>query len=174
MQQLLHIKRMTGMGYSDLADFLGVTRQVLEKAEKGTRCLSTNNMIKLVRLQACLDSLPENDEKAGILPPGKIQPGNQRETECRYLAAVLQRKLARYESSLKKNMRTYQIVSLLTPEDEGDRLWIQKKKNNIIKKLDKCGTAACMKLRKRVYLLIAEADYISRFVNENQSSHESH
>ena len=169
MQDLLNIRETTGMAQENMAAFLGLTRQALAKAEKGICRLSTARLLKLTRLQLCLENLPAGDVE-NKLPVQVAQPGQEieRERECRYLIAVLQRKLAMRETAFKKCMCFYQALCILQPSDKGDVLWIQKMKKDIINKLDNCGPAACMQLRKRVYLLTAEADYISRFVNRNQ------
>ena len=173
MQQIQNIRKATGIGQLALAAFLGTTRQVLAKAEQGVCSLSTSNLLKLSRLQACLDYPAFDNNKKQLALTGESGYDKNHETECRYLASVLQRRLLSCESTFEKSMRLYQALCILAPADEPDELWIRKTKNKIIKKLDKCGSAACMRIRKRIYLLIAEADYISRFVNENQSNPEN-
>lgn len=170
MQQVLNIKNATGIGQEALAGFLGISRQALRKAEKGWFSLSTANLIKLGRLQECFDS---TNKKIPALLPGKYIHDEKREAECHYLASLAQKQLADAEVIFQKNLQLYQALEMMEAENEADLLWIKKTKKDILKKLDKCGTATCMRLRKRIYLLIAEADYIRRLVNENQSNHEN-
>lgn len=174
MQQLLHIRKTTGIGQPALADFLGMTRQGLARMEKGMFRLSTDNLVKLVRLQACIDNLPDIDDKKQMTSIENPEHIITREKECRYFVTVLERRLLGYETAFKKMTHFKEALNVFTPADEAETLWIQKTKIEIIKKLDTCGVATCMRIRKRIYLLIAEADYLNRFVNENQSNLENH
>ncbi len=169
MQDLLNIRTITGMAQENMAAFLGLTRQALGKVESGLCRLGTGNLLKIARLQSCLENLPAGNV-AGQMPGQPVQPGQEieREKECRYQVVVLQRRLDMREAAFRKSMHFYEALSILQPLDEGDTLWIQKMKKDIINKLDHCGPAACMPLRKRIYLLTAEADYINRFVNEQK------
>ena len=163
MQQLQNIQKMTGIGIPALASFLGVSRQAIAKAENGVCSLSIVNLSKISRLQACLDKacLADNEKQ-----PAAISAADEnRAMECRYFAIVLQKRLKSYESAYAKLTRLREALGQLKSEDEAEALWIQKTKNTINKKLDKCGIATCMGLRKRIYLLHAEADYIGSPVN---------
>lgn len=169
MQNLINIRKSTGLGQNALATFLGLTRQALDKVEKGLCSLSTDNLIKLTRLQTCLENLPVADVNKQFNRNAEFDRLLKREADCRYFAAVLQKELAMRELSFKQSSYLYEALKMLQPTDEGDELWIQKTKNETINKLDNCGTAVCMSLRKRVYLLTAEAEYIRDFVDENQT-----
>lgn len=171
MQHVINIRKSTGLGQQSMAAFLGLTRQALDKVEKNLCSFSTANLIKLSRLQACLDGLPDADgnNQCNTQLSGRDESENlqRREADCRYFAAVTQKELSIREASFKKSMLLFEALNILQPTDEGDELWIKKTKNETINKLDNCGPAVCMRLRKRVYLLTAEADYIHQFVNEN-------
>jgi transcriptional regulator with XRE-family HTH domain len=168
MQDPLNIRDRTGMTQENLATFLDMSRRSLTKVEKGICSLGTGKLIKLARLQVCLENLPAAQVKNELPIQAAQQQYIKQEKDCRYFILVLQRKLARREATYSQCMNFYKALCILQPQDEGDELWIQKMKKDTIKKLDRCGPVACMPLRKRVYLLTAEIDYISRFVNENQ------
>lgn len=169
MVDLLNIRENTGMSQESLAAYLGITRQALDKAEKGICSLNTSSLLKMSNLQACLERLSIGDNKKQMPVTAEDQQSEiSRQEECNYFISVLQRKLKSLEASFKKSLDLYEALCLMQPADEGDELWIKKTKKDIINKLSNCRTAACMRLRKRIYLLTAEAEYISRFVNENQ------
>ena len=172
MQLIQNIRKTTGIGLQALADFLGMTKQGLAKAEKGIFTLSTANLLKLTRLQACLDCVVLTNNKKQASPAEK-EEYIKREREHRYLAAVLQRKLGKAEATAKKLMYINEALSLLTAADEEEALWIKKTKTDIIRKLKTCRVATSMRVQKRIFLHNAEADYLSWFVKENQSNDES-
>lgn len=167
MQQILHIRNTTGIGQAGLAGLLGISRQALAKAEKGMCSLSTENVLRLSRLSNCLEKTAAAKLQTEI-GPAILEACSKREAACRYGAARLQKMLKTCEATHHESMRLQQALEQLEPVDEAEKTWIQKTKKDIIKKLEQCGTATCIRLRKQIYLLIAEADYISRFVNENQ------
>ena len=171
MQLIANILNTTGISQSMLAGYIGFTRQALMKATKGIISLDTAALIKLSRLQQCIES-EAGSKKQYAQSTGMDKPAAERETICRYRALLLQRKLDACEQVQKKYTHFLHALELLEPEDEEEILWKQKTKTNIIKELDKCGVATYMRLRKQVYLLEAEADYISRFVNDHHPGYE--
>jgi transcriptional regulator with XRE-family HTH domain len=174
MKDLQNIRAITGMAQESLASFLGLTRRSLTKAEKGISGLTTDKLLKLARLQLCMENLPAGEFENQLLAKEAQKPEHvKRERDCRYFIIALQRKVARLEDTFKKCMRFHEALNKLVPADEGDELWIQKMKKDIINKLDQCGPAACMPLRKRICLLTAEADHIHRIVHEPRSMYEN-
>jgi transcriptional regulator with XRE-family HTH domain len=168
MQLIVNILNTTGISQEKLASYIGLSRQALMKAAKHFMSLDTATLIKLSRLQQCIDSA-SHSEKRSVFSTSIPEHAAEREKICRYRALILQRKLDACEQVQKKYTLFLHALELLQPEDEEEILRIQKIKANIIKDLDKCGVATCMRLRKKIYLLEAEADYISRFVNEQNS-----
>ena len=168
MQCISTILNTTGISQEILAGYTGLSRQAMMYAGSGSTSLDTGTLIKLSRLAHCIDSAA-GCEKIQPVPGDIYKHAAERETFCRYRALVLQRKLHACETAQKKYTHFLRALELLQAEGEEERLWIDKTKRNIIKKLDKCGVAACICLRKKVYLLEAEAGYIRRFVNEKIS-----
>ena len=150
MQHLQEIIKTTGISRPELADFLGITRQGLGKAERGLFNLSTANLVKLCRLQACLDELPGEDNKKTTAVAADYSKDRKREMECRHVAAILERKAVILEDAVQKKMRLYQALDRMTAEDEADALWIKKTKKRNLWKKDKEGVFRIQGKRKRV------------------------
>ena len=173
MKCILHILNTTGIRQDLLADYIGLSRQHLIQAAKGFISLDTSSLIKLSRLQHAIEnSLIHGQQEAVSKMKDKYDATN--EMTCRYRALVLQKKLRNYEASRKKYRQLLAALDLFQPADEQEKWWIQRTKTFIIKKLDTCGVATCMRLRKKIYLLEAEADYISRLVNDQHPDYEKH
>jgi transcriptional regulator with XRE-family HTH domain len=171
MKFISHILNTTGMSQDLLAGYTGISRQSLMKAAKGFISLNTSAMIKLSRLQLAIENsvIPEQELAFSKM---KNEYEATKEMTCRYRALVLQKKLDSYEAYQKKYRQFLCALDFFEPADEQEKLWIQRTKTLIIKKLETCGVATCMRLRKQVYLLEAEADYISRLVNEQHPDYE--
>ncbi|MEO6670377.1 MAG: hypothetical protein ABIN36_12925 [Ferruginibacter sp.] len=161
MRCIPHILNTTGIWPEILADYVGLSRQALLKASDGFINPTAEMHIKLSRLQQCIEQTSGYEHEATGTGHLTDQETAQ-ERNCRYRALVLQRKLDKYENIQKKYRLFLRALELFQPVDEEESLWKQKSKSKIIKKLDKCSEATCMRLRKRVYLLTAEADYISK------------
>lgn len=162
MHCIQHILNTTGITPDTLAGYVGLSRQALLKASMSLMSLDTSTLLKLSRLQESIESAAKKEKKSAVPTDVCIDEAEQEKT-CRYRAVVLKRKLDKYESNQKKYTLFLQALELFQPADEEEILWKQKTKRTIIKKLDKCGVAICMGLRKQVYLLETEADYIIKF-----------
>jgi len=171
MKFISHILNTTGISQELLAGYLGLSRQHLMNAANGLVSLETSYVIKLSRLQHAFENSVINGQPDAFSTMNNKDEAT-REMACRYRALVLQKKLDRYEASQKKHRQFLCALDFFQPADEQEKLWIQRTKTFIIKKLDICGVATCMRLRKQVYLLEAEADYISRFVNDQHPVYE--
>ena len=168
MQSISHILNTTGLGQDMLADYAGIKRQNLMKAAIGMIDLDAATVIKLSRLQHTIESVAMNEKKNTAI---KVEPAHDAEQEmaCRYRALVLQKRLEELETTQRKYNHLLYALELFEPADEQEILWVQRTKSFIIKKLDGCGVATCRRLRKRVYLLSAEADYIQQFEKPDQA-----
>lgn len=173
MQNLLHIRKSIGLSQTSLAAYLGISRQAYAKAEKDICSLNTENLIKLSRLHVCAEGLDENSCDMQLhLTAAEHASESRREKDCRFYATIFQKKLTELETFLSDNKRAYETVSAFVPADEGDELWKQKTKKDIHNKLDNCGPDTCMRLRKRICLLLSEADYIRNTLTLTTSTYE--
>lgn len=151
-----------------LAGYVGISRQAMLKVEKGAMNVDSARLIRLAHLQQCInDSMAVDLPAERVLLPGEID--ERRREECLYQLMMLKRKLHVYEETIRKGMILLRSLELLQTVDEEEKLWKLKTKTTIIKKLDKYSEANCMRLRKRIYLLKAEADYVSTIVNDNST-----
>lgn len=150
------------MSQDILAAFTGISRQNLMKAGGGSIQLDSATVIKLSRLQHTIEIAGMSDKRQTVSSTA-CEPDTEAEMTCRYHALVLQRKLDIFEATQKKYTQLLRALELFEPADDHETHWVKKTKTFIIKKLGICGVATCMRLRKRVYLLEAEADYIRKF-----------
>ena len=162
MKSISHILNTTGISQDMLAAYTGLSRQNLMKAGAGFIQLDSATVIKLSRLQHTIETAGISDKQETVSTPA-CEHDTEAEMTCRYYALVLQRKLDLFEATQKKYNRLLRALELFEPADEQEAHWVKKTKTFIIKKLGTCGVATCMRLRKRVYLLEAEADYIRKF-----------
>lgn len=173
MQDLKAIRSSLNLSQESLAAYLQVSRQSVDKVERGLRELTSTKLIKLARLEACMHkSRGRLANKEAFTQKSNVEEELKREKECRYLAMTLQRQLDAVEQSLINSQHLHDALCTLEPMDEGDALWIQKTKKDILNKLDNCKTDTCMRLRKRIYLLMSEADYIRTMLTLTTSTHE--
>ena len=157
------------MSQSALAQWLGISRGMVAKAERNACTLSTAALLKLAQLQRCLFDASHGQEKRRLLnfsetnTADHLKADETRIKECRYQVAMLQRKLERLDAAYTKHTQLYTVLEALEAKVPAQETWMQQHKDKLTKKLPTCGETARRELEKKIYLLTAEVDYINRF-----------
>ena len=169
MKALKQLRMEAGITQAGLAQWLGISRAMLCKVERGVCSLSTAALLKLAQLLSCLPGIADEQAERRLLNVPVCKPADHRKAdearlkECRYQVSMLQRKLERLDAANEKHTRLYTALHTMEEMAPGHETWIQKHKDNLTKKLPACDEAARRELKKKIYLLTAEVDYINRF-----------
>ncbi|MFT3909349.1 MAG: hypothetical protein QM737_07995 [Ferruginibacter sp.] len=130
MQLITNILNATAISQDVLAEYIGLTRQALMKAARNVISLDSAVLIKLSRLQQCIDNAAAAEKQIAI---STAIPGHaaERETICRYNAFLLKRKLDGYEQFQKKFTQFLRALESLEPQDDKETNWIQRTKKTL-------------------------------------------
>jgi transcriptional regulator with XRE-family HTH domain len=180
MQSLKEIREKFSITQRQLAEFLNISRDLLARAENGSRSLPTPALLKLNKLYSLSTSLkvvkdipkPADEQKQTdklspqpCLPAGRLNITIQR---CRLMANKLQGDLDAMISLQHKTIFWHQIVQQLLSEtvSQHERLWLEIQLETARRKLLKCNTAKQLQLRLKIHMLFAEAEFSDMLLKE--------
>ncbi|MES2650054.1 MAG: helix-turn-helix transcriptional regulator [Bacteroidota bacterium] len=137
---------MLGLSQQELADYLGVSRNLYSMAEIDKRQLPTAALMKLTGLHASLTAAIEETKK---LKTNAEKPDEktvkllaQHAKKCEWQAAVNEKKLTQMKKQFTAAEKLLETVEAMAGnhQDEGDRLWIALQRLKAGKKLQRHGS----------------------------------
>ena len=179
MKTIKELRIALGLSQRDMSQFLGLGRSTLTAAEQGHRDLTLTALHKLAQIEIALQSIDADPLSAKQrIPPESEIPGHAEKQaarlhNCRYSVAALQLTLTEMEREYQQNAKLYHVLSALSEQEEPEkRLWLEFNISKLKIKLQSCGTTAQQQLHEKIFLLTAEAGYISQYLEKHPSNEE--
>lgn len=167
MKTIKELRTYIGLSQGDLAEYLGISRSTLIQTEQGISSLNAACLLKVARIEMCLqEPVPANT--LSETEPDHRQRCGEREQTCRYNMALLQRKLNELETTHAQNARLLHILDVLEHSYPDDQTWIHSNRQKAAARLQACSQTIRDQLSERIYLLSAEADYLSQYLEKQK------
>lgn len=163
INSLKELRARLGLTQTDLAEYLGIARTILIRAETGLCTLTTPVLKKLGQLEIWMQDISDNINVPDI---PIIRRYTYKHYNRRTRIEKLEKQLKVMEEQCTCANRLTQILMKHEVDlglENKDIAWIQSQKNNINKILFKYGPHAQEDIREKLAGLLSEEQYINQF-----------
>lgn len=164
MKATKSIRQIFDLTQQQLADYLGVSRSRLALAETGRRDLPVSALIRLAGLEKSLHNNISYKQQHLHVQAGKDLAAMRRHAKaCQHKARAAKMKLdelqQNYQHCVMALMAVDQLLNNLLPakENRKDQLWLELLLAQTLKKLNRCGPAAQVKIKLTMQALEMQA-----------------